>query len=178
MITEGKYLARARDWALSLTSTNKEQIGVAFEILQGEFAGQYLTWYGFFTDATFERTLESLRACGWLGSDLAEIDGLDTNDVQIVVEHEVSEKDGNTYPKVRWVNKLRGVALKNQLDAHQAKTFAARMKGHILAFDKSAGAPRSSTPAPRPPNSQRSGARSSYGPPEPPPHDDSDLPPF
>lgn len=174
MTTEGKHIARAVEWGLGTASTGTEQIAVLFDILQGPDAGERITWYGFFTEKTWERTVESLRACGWTGSDLSVLDGLDANDVQLVVENEQNDQ-GQIYPRVRWVNKVGGgLGLKQQLEPAAARTFAQRMRGQILAFDQENGKPK---PASKPANTplrsvpSRSGSSRSSGamPPEPPP---------
>jgi hypothetical protein len=139
----GKYRARANAVAMGTTSTGKEQIIVAF-LTEG---GESISWYGYFSDRTWERTVESLRVCGWTGDDLTDFDGgalagLDTHDVEIVVEEE-PDLDGVPRARVRWVNMLRGsgIAVKQPLAGTELKSFAAQMRGKILALDKSASKP-------------------------------------
>jgi hypothetical protein len=60
---KAKAVAGTHEWGLS--NTNTEQVGMRVEILDGEFAGQALTWYGYFTDASEQRTLEQLEIAGW-----------------------------------------------------------------------------------------------------------------
>ncbi len=69
MLNPGKYRARPIAAALGLTSKGTDQIAVTFELLDP--AGERITWYGFFTEKTTDRTLESLRHCGWKGNDLS-----------------------------------------------------------------------------------------------------------
>jgi hypothetical protein len=61
---------------------------------------------------------------------------------------------------VRWVNVPGSVGLKARLSPEETKSFAQRMKAKILAMEQ--GKPKAST------------SRA----PEPPPHTDSDMPPF
>jgi hypothetical protein len=92
------YLARARNWTLGISSTNKEQIAVELVLPAGSPDGEALPWYGYFTDSTFERTIESLRYLGWEGTDLSDgLPGLDKNEVSIVVEDE--EYEGKVSPR-------------------------------------------------------------------------------
>ena len=129
MIQDGRHKARAIEWKLGVTSKGSEQIGVLFQLDDG----QTITWYGYFSDKTVERTLESLEHMGWDGIDIAAPVGLDKNEVSIVVEAEQGD-DGNFYPRVRWVNKLGGgLAMKEELAGHALNNFRNRMKGAVLA---------------------------------------------
>lgn len=168
MLEHGRYSARAMEWQIGKAGTGTEQLGVSFEVTQGEAAGERITWYGYFTDKGFEITAKALRACGWMGTDLSDLTGLDTNEVQIVVEHEVSEADGNTYAKVKWVNKPGGIAMKELLGGNDLKSFAARMKGPMLNFDRSAGAPAPQRQASPPARTQTTPRRAPHRE-EPPP---------
>lgn len=142
---EGTHKARAREWALGHSSTGKEQVAVEFVLIGGEHDGRSITWYGYFTDGAVDRTLDSLRHCGWSGDNFPDLSGLDKNEVQIVVEQE--EYQGHWSDKVKWVNKAGGVALKDPMNDAQAKSFAQRMKGKLLAHKASYGGPREQKPA-------------------------------
>jgi hypothetical protein len=142
MLDAGIYRARAIEAALGETDTGKEQVAVRFELLDVE--GQQITWYGYFTDKTLETTFKALRTAGWRGqdlSDLSDLCGQDTPEVNLVVEHE-TDQQGKVRARVRWVNGTGGLALKKALDANKAKAFAARMKGKLVAYDRTAGSPK------------------------------------
>lgn len=142
------YRARAKTWGLGETGTGKEQVAVEFNVLTEGAADQGLVWYGYFTDATLERTVESLRYMGWKGEDPSDgLPGLDANEVELVVEDE--EFEGRTYAKVQWVNKPGGLALKAPLTGEKAKAFGAAMRDRIRAIDASKGERKV---APKPPN--------------------------
>jgi hypothetical protein len=158
------YEAKATEWALGESSSGKEQVVVSFHVLTPDAQEQRLTWYGYFTEKTADRTLESLRHCGWTGDDLTDLTGLDANEVQLVVEDE--EYEGKVTAKVQWVNKAGGLALKAPLAPDKAKAFAASMRDRIRAMD-AAGGVRKPSAAPKP---------ASLAAPEPPPHSDADLP--
>lgn len=149
MLDEGNYRGRPIRAALGITGTGKEQIGVQFELT--EPAGQRITWYGYFTEGTFDRTIEALRSCGWAGTDLAEFQGevlpvgFD-QEVELVIKHEeYPEHSGKYNAKVAFINSGGGLAMKEALDSSAARSFGARMKGRIAAFDRSGGR----KPAPR-----------------------------
>lgn len=132
------YRAKAVEWALAETSKGSEQIAVRFEITTPESEFNHITWYGYFTDKTFERTIESLRFCGWVDYDVSDIKGLDKNEVDLVIEDEENEQ-GAIHPKVRWVNRAGGLAIKAPLSGEKAKSFAASMRDKIKAMDAAAG---------------------------------------
>ena len=157
----GTHRVRPVDAVLGMTSTGKEQIGVMFEHLE---TFERITWYGYFTDATFERTIESLRYLGWTGNDLSEWNGGlpegCANEVDIVVEDEQDQRDGTLRRKVRWINSGGGVSVKDRLSDDQARSFGARMKQKIAAAQAAAGVKPAAKPATRPAPAQRSPAAS------------------
>lgn len=172
IIPAGTYRARAIEAQLGTTNTGKEQVAISFQLLTPGFEGQHLPYYGFFTESALEVTVKALRACGWTGIDLSDLAGIETNEVNLVVEHE--EYNGVTRAKVKWVNDGSAGLLKNVLGDTERKAFANRMRGAIAAIGQ--GAPKAAPAkpaAPRPAPSNRTGG---VLPPEPPPHTDSDLP--
>jgi hypothetical protein len=131
MIEEGTYTAHAVQWDWGFAGTDKKrQIAVQFEILEGPYAGYTITWFGFFTEKTMQRTIESLRYCGWQDDDIIKMEGMGTLQVQIVVGHE--EWEGKPRAKVRWVNRLGGgtIKLESPMDMAQKRLFAAEMRMH------------------------------------------------
>jgi hypothetical protein len=145
MIESGVYAARPLPGAaLGMTKTHKECVGVEFELKE---SGQHISWYGYFTDATSERTIEALRFCGWRGQDLSDLSDIGNDpsvEVSLVIEQE--EWEGKVRAKVQWVNRAGGLAMANPLDQGQAQAFAQRMKGAVLAYDQAVGpAPKKAT---------------------------------
>jgi len=132
MLKPGHYQALAREWTFGKTSKGTEQVAIVFEIADGDDKGQRITWYGFFTDATYERTLDSLENAGWDGQSLAKLGGLGSRPCVIVVEHETGQ-DGKTYSRVRWVNSLGGgLNVKEKMESHEVASLEERMKGAML----------------------------------------------
>lgn len=155
-LSPGTYRARPVSAALGYTMNGNEQIAVTFETLDP--AGERITWYGFFTEKTSDRTLQSLRYCGWQGNDMSDFAGESLpagfdQEVDIVVERE--EYKGKTYTKVAWVNNGGSMALRNAMTPDQAKAFGAKMRRTIDALDKAADRPAAAPvkaqakPAPR-----------------------------
>jgi hypothetical protein len=130
---EGRYLARAVDGAWGRTGTGIEQVAVLFKLE----TDRQLTWYGYLTDKTSERTMNSLITCGV--TDLETLAGLDTNEVELVIEHDTY--NGKTTAKVLWVNALGsgGVHLKDKIEGSEKAGMLAKHKGNFLKLQRAAG---------------------------------------
>src|SRR6185436_7953269 len=132
VIEAGKYRARATDAKLGVAQTGSDTVAVAFELL--DHPGNHITWYGYFTEKTVERTMEALRYCGWTGDDVSDLAGIDANEVELVIEHEEDQK-GTMRARVKWVNRPGSskAQLKTEMNDSQKRSFAAKMKGYALA---------------------------------------------
>lgn len=146
MLPEAKYKARAIEWSqvTAHEKTGNEEIRVLVEVTDGEHKGQQRTWRGYFTEGTAERTVESLRYFGWAGDDITDVQGLDANEVQIVIKHE--QWEGKLQEKIAWINRLSSVYIGTPLDAAKKADFAKRMKGLVVASKSAIG----SSPNPKP----------------------------
>lgn len=146
-MNERKYLARAEQWGLGETSTGKEQVAVSFKILTPDADIKSIAWHGYFTPQALDRTIESLRICGWEGNDLSDLRGFDKNEVALVIDDE--DYNGETRAKVKWINRAGGgLALKTPLSGDKLKAFALSMVGQIRGLDTKAQKPRSSASPP------------------------------
>jgi hypothetical protein len=145
MLEIGEYRARSKSAALGTTKSGKEQVAVTFDLL--DLPGQSITWYGFFSEAAFEIAMRGLRAAGFQGDDLSNLSSLQPGpECFLVVDHETY--DGKVRAKVKFINSGEGgIPLKAQLEPDAARAFAAKMKGRIVAFDKSPDAPKATKPA-------------------------------
>jgi len=143
----GKFKARAKEWDLGISEgSGNEQIVVMFEITQGEFAGTCRTWYGSFSDAAIDRTLDSMRHCGWDGDSLGSIDGMGANEVELEIGEE--EYKGKTRDKIKWVNRASTLMLKHQLTGPAREAFASKLRGKVVAHKQKYGAqPKPTQPA-------------------------------
>jgi hypothetical protein len=119
------------------TKDQKPQVAITYEILRGPYAGQKLTWVGFFTEKTTDTTMKTFRVSGFTGDDLDKFnDQRPDIEVNIVVQDKIGQ-DGKTYSEIRWVNDpLRGggFVLKEQMDAKQTRLFAAQFKTALKAY--------------------------------------------
>jgi hypothetical protein len=168
-IRDGVYKGKVLGWALGKASTGKEQLVVTFALVDADGThGPSIDWYGYFTDATVDRTIQSLRVLGWKGDDLSDLSSIEDGEAQLVIESE--EYKGKVKPRVRWINALEGPSLKDQLSPEEAKSFAQRMKSRVRAADAVNGQPKATG---KPANEARP-ARKQEMPPEPPPRTDED----
>jgi hypothetical protein len=186
-LVNAKYLAKAVFCSFGISENNNNQMAIAFEIVEpAEHAGETISWLGFFTDKTTERTIESLQHLGWKGDDLCELEELDDvacarvlpEQVSIVCEPE--EYNGNMRLRVKWVNKPGAgrLTFRQPLTGQGLKAFAAQMRGTIRAAQQSGGAPRQppaqqrqaqpqwSQPQPQQPNGGRAQQRHPNAPPD------------
>jgi hypothetical protein len=176
----GTFAARGVSGALGFTEGGKEQVAVQLEILSEEFLGETITYYGYFTEKTQERTIESLRLLGWSSDDLFDLSGIGSTEVRVVIEEE--DYNGKLQLKVKWINGPGGLALKAPMSDGEARAFSARMKGAVLASKQRAPATTASRPttARSGTQPQRNGAQSSsrgrYDDDAPPPVDDDQIP--
>jgi hypothetical protein len=160
----GKYTARAIGGNIGKSAQKGTKFArVAFAIKSGEHEGDSVEWTGYFSGAATERTLASLRYCGctFPGDDITNLEGIDTNDVEVVVEHEPytypddhATKAGETITRVKvaWVNSpTGGMREEEQMDDRDLASFASSMKGALIQAKKRTGAsssPNAGRPAP------------------------------
>lgn len=168
MITNGMYRARATGECVLGSSKNKGTPFIEFylEIIDGENKGGLVRWTGYFTEKTSERSIQSLQTCGWTGDDLSEfadgmLHGLDTNEVQIIVELEEYQNDEGetkTAPRVAWINRAGGfLNTSARLNDGAARAFGERMRGLVMKSKANMprpaakpGSAKASAPAPAP----------------------------
>jgi len=123
----------------------------AWGVLEGKQAPQVfvkttigLTWFGSLSERALNITLKSLVTMGFMGDDLSELvknqeNALDKNkDLELVVEYETY--NGETRPKIKWVNDLGG-GFKNQMDSGTAvKALSGlKVKGDLMKIRQEKG---------------------------------------
>lgn len=140
IVAEGRHPAICRSIQFGKAGTGNVQIAIGFEIVDegSPDNGSNITYFGSFSDAAIEFTVQALRNCGWTGDDLVELPALADSGglaetVSLVVAHE--EYDGKLQAKVKWVNKPGSgrVKLKDPLDEGGIRNFAMQMRGKINA---------------------------------------------
>ncbi len=142
-LTAGTYKARVSGEAVLGSSKNKGTPFIEFylQIRDGENKGGMVKWTGYFTENTNERSIQALQTCGWKGDDLGEfsdggLHGLDSNDVDIVVEletYESKEGEQRTRPRVAWINRVSGfLNTDSAMNKAAAASFGDRMRGLVI----------------------------------------------
>ena len=134
MIEAGYHKAKAKKAEMGYTSNGNEQIAMLVEFVGGPNDNKLMTWYGYFSEKTADRTLESLMIAGWDGDNLAELAGLGSTEFTAVVEPDTYQ--GETKMRINWINRLEGrtPALANKMDAGSKAAFAEKMRGRALAL--------------------------------------------
>lgn len=134
-IQVGTFKARAVGADFGYTKGGKEQVAVLFEFIDGPNEGKQITWYGYFTDKTVDRTLESLMHAGWDGKNLAALSGIGESECLLVLESDTYE--GKTRVRVNWINKIgTGPSIKEPMSESQLASFSQKMAGKLLALQQ------------------------------------------
>lgn len=150
LVPDGRYRARALPetaiWGKASTGT--QQIGMSFEILNGKHKGTTLPWYGFFTEDSKVRTMESLihAGCTFPGDDLGDLTGLGSEEVEVTVECTEHPETGQLRSRVAWVNKPGQVVMKETFDDAEKGAFAKSLKADLLNVKKKNGLAKKSKP--------------------------------
>src|SRR3990167_8683187 len=128
MIPEGDYVARIVGAYLGYDNWGREAAKLDMEIKGGAQHGCPLSWAGGFEGEWLGRTLSSLRACGFLGVDLALLSQLVGKDVNVSVKHKESKR-GTVYLQV-FVNQRK------VMDQATSASFAANMKRVLASVEE------------------------------------------
>lgn len=101
------------------TSNHHDQIVIDLAFVDGYRASTFLV----FSEAAAPYSMQRLRALGWTGTNLADLTGIDTNEVDVEVRYEMYQ--GEEKMKVQIVSGGT-VVLKNTFDEKGKKAFAAK----------------------------------------------------
>lgn len=106
----GKRRARATgDVSFGMSSNGNLQIAVCFELndQNDPFCGEQITWVGTFAEGkASEIALQALETCGWVGDDVMDMIGIDSNDVELVIVEDTTADGTRQYDKVAFVNRI------------------------------------------------------------------------
>lgn len=135
-IAPGTYDMRATDADLGYTAGSenepaKPQVAILLEFVEGPYAGQSLTWYGFFTEKTKTGTMRALRLLGLTGNDISDLSTVRGNAPCVVVTE--PDLQGVARAKVRFIGG-GALALKNVMSEEQKKAFAASMSAFAASI--------------------------------------------
>jgi hypothetical protein len=124
MIQPDTCRAVARSWTDGSSKSGKPYVSVQYECLSGVNTGQTIRCDHYLSSGALKYTFEALRASGWVGSSSADMRGMGTLEVELVIELE--EYEGKQYPKVKWVN-APGVSTARPIDAGVRKVIDAEI---------------------------------------------------
>lgn len=150
----GKYMARCidnpREIRWGRAKSGAEQIALTFALVDqsGAPTSSTMEWVGGFgTDQSANITIKSLRACGWSGDDLFELDGIGANVVELDVAWE--DYQGERRLRIKWINTPGSGRLmfRDALDERSKRALGARLKGLLAKH-----APQGSASAARKPD--------------------------
>lgn len=135
MIGTGSFIAKAAAPLEFVKSPEKGTPGVKVqvELKAGPNSGERIEWIGWLTDATTQRTGESLSLMGYDGSDPSSVMG---KEFVAVVEHEsYTNKAGEAKarPRVAWINDPSGGGRMDPMTAPEVAGAKERLKSAMLA---------------------------------------------
>ena len=134
-------LGKATSWAFDVVGADRQEVIKVMFSLHGARAGVSREWTGFLNNESVERTLESMRYCGWTGDSFVDMTGMGSAVVELVLE--TREYNGKQYEQVRFVNRAPGLRLKAPMGADAVAAFSARMDRLIKKSKDDAGTPAS-----------------------------------
>jgi len=142
----GEHQAVAVNHEWCLTSKGTKALCVRFEVVNHEGqTGNFINWWGYFSEKAWERTIESLRHMGFNGDDLTSLGELNQKVSLSVIE---DEYEGRIRPKVAWVNALgnKRILVNDVMDQKTVGQFAAAMKNRIASMQKGNSIPSNGVP--------------------------------
>lgn len=150
LIPEGEYMARGAKphGELGETAKGSAYVRVVLRIMEGEYEGRLLTKDFYFTEKTWERSLQGLKLMGWQGDDISQVDGLDQRDVSITIEQKLqtgrdgsvrTDAQGNAIYRneVAWVN-----AVVRRMEPAKKLSFVEEMRAKVRQLAQAEGAPQ------------------------------------
>lgn len=141
LIDEGDYDVKVTEAYLGYDNFGNEAVCIAFTIK--DELGQVVRWTGGFDGEWLERTVRSLRNCGFVGDDLGQLAKIIGNNAVITVNHKTSAR-GTTYLQV-FINGRRS------MEPADAATFAKRMQRIVASVgvdeDEPPSVPTKKSPA-------------------------------
>lgn len=144
-IEAGTYRGRAIAGSeqYGTTSNGNDQIVIDLELDTGERVSTFLV----FSQKAAKYSMDRLRALGWTGTDLTNLAGIDTNEVQVEVRYE--EYNGEEKMKVE-IRTGSGVVLKDKMDDNAKKAFGAKFKALAMKTPAATSTPAPPKAAPKP----------------------------
>ena len=128
-----KVPAKLVSYAIGLASTGREQIGVLFEVTDGEWQGRELTWFGSFTPESFPITVKGLRELGWTGKNVSTLRAELRPGTLVQLVCETEKYQGKDRVRVKFLNRRGVVRMDQHMTTDQRKAFAVEVQQMIDA---------------------------------------------
>ncbi len=127
-MNNGRCNAKAVDTAMGYSRNGKQQIEILLEAVDGDSAGERISYIGSFSGGAAQYALEAMRACGWESGRPVVAENF-PNVVPIEVHEE--EYDGKTRQKVRIFTPRKTLVTKieNRMSPIDADAFLASITG-------------------------------------------------
>src|SRR5262245_28572402 len=135
LISKGVYRAKALEAMWGETGTKKPQVAVLFELLEGDYAGERITYYGVITDKTQDFVLKGLYTAGWTGDEA--LSGIGSREVDLVIDIE-PDLEGKDRNRVKFINEpgSGGLVMKKVLNPTERADVFSRLQGRALEIKK------------------------------------------
>lgn len=125
-VKEDTYKARAIIDSVKLGTSSKGTDQASIDFVVPELNHRVFTVFFYFSPGALPFATQKLRACGWDGVDWIGFNGVDHNEIDLVIRYEKYE--GVDRIKCDVLTEGTGrVEMKNTMDDRQKRAFAARM---------------------------------------------------
>lgn len=104
-LIEGTQPAEFLEYDFGVASTGTDQIALLFRLTDGPWKGREVTWFGTFTEAAIEYTLEALANVGWDGKDVRTMKDALKRGTRVNLVFATEEYNGETRSRPRFINK-------------------------------------------------------------------------
>ena len=132
---KGHAIAGSAQYGITRNGTDQIVIDVLLSDLR-----RTLSIVLFFSEKAAPYSLEKLRACGWQGDDVANLIGIDANEILVSVAYETYE--GKERMKTDILTGGGRITLDSPMDAAAKRGFAARMKASAKSVPATSAAPK------------------------------------
>lgn len=142
-VPAGRYQGRAVAGSEQYGETSNRNDQIVLELQLPEI-GQNVSTFLVFSEKATPYSIRKLRACGWTGSDLSKLDGIDRNVVAVEVKYEMY--NGEEKMKVD-IQTGGSVVLESAHDDKKKRAFAAKHADFAKSIPVVTQTPSASAPA-------------------------------
>jgi hypothetical protein len=111
-LIEGPQPAEFIEYDFGVADTGTDQIAVLFRLTDGPWKGREATWFGTFTEAALQYTLEALANVGWDGRDVRQMREQMKKGTRVSLVFQIETYNSEERSRPRFINKA-GIRFKN-----------------------------------------------------------------